>query len=73
MSETVMSEYIKGFDAGYSYVLNEVQKFAEIERQPQASNDAMTRRIKTEVLYRLLAQLKMESKPDIRESTYKII
>jgi len=65
MSETVMSEYIKGFDAGYSYVLNEVEKFAEIERQPQASDDAMTRRIKTEVLYRLLAQLKME---DFKES-----
>jgi hypothetical protein len=24
---TTMSEYIKGFDAGYDYVLNEVEKF----------------------------------------------
>jgi len=69
MSETTMSEYIKGFDAGFSYVLNEVERFAEVERQPQASHDAMTRRIKTEVLYRLLAHLKMEGKPDTREST----
>ena len=28
MNETTMSEYIKGFDAGYAYVL------AEIERHP---------------------------------------
>ena len=28
MNETTMSDYIKGFDAGYAYVL------AEIERQP---------------------------------------
>jgi len=63
MSETIMSEYIEGFDAGYSHVLKKVKRFAEVERQPQASHDAMTRRIKTEVLYRLLAQLKVEGKP----------
>ena len=68
MSETTMSEYIKGFDAGYSYVLNEVERFAEVERQPQASHDAMTRRIKTEVLYRLLAHLKMEDKPNAQNN-----
>jgi hypothetical protein len=68
-SEAIMSEYIKGFDAGYAYVLTELERFAEQERQPQASHDAMTRRIKTEVLYRLLSHLKMEDKPDIREST----
>ena len=28
-SETVMSEYIKGFDAGYNYVLNEIENFRE--------------------------------------------
>ena len=28
MSETVMSEYIKGFDAGYDYVLIEIERFA---------------------------------------------
>lgn len=27
VTETVMSEYIKGFDAGYSYVLNEIEMF----------------------------------------------
>ena len=26
--EAVMSEYIKGFDAGYSYVLNEIERYA---------------------------------------------
>jgi len=63
-AEAVMSDYIKGFDAGYAYVLTELERFAEQERQPQASHDAMTRRIKTEVLYRLLSHLKMEDKPD---------
>jgi hypothetical protein len=24
-----MSEYIKGFDAGYSYVLNEIEQYAK--------------------------------------------
>jgi hypothetical protein len=28
-SETVMSEYIKGFDAGYDYVLNEIERWQE--------------------------------------------
>ena len=27
--ETVMSEYIKGFDAGYDYVLNEIERWQE--------------------------------------------
>ena len=27
--ETVMSEYIKGFDAGYGYVLNEIERWQE--------------------------------------------
>jgi len=27
MSETTMSEYIKGFDAGYGYALNEVEQY----------------------------------------------
>ena len=26
-SETVMSEYIKGFDAGYDFVLNEIKRW----------------------------------------------
>jgi hypothetical protein len=28
-SEAVMSEYIKGFDAGYSYVLSEIERYAK--------------------------------------------
>jgi hypothetical protein len=27
--ETVMSEYIRGFDAGYAYVLNEIEQYAK--------------------------------------------
>ena len=55
MSETTMSEYIKGFDAGYAYVLNEVEQWIKREQyDPQ--------RIAPVLL--LLAQLKMEGKPD---------
>ena len=46
-SEAVMSEYIKGFDAGYSYVLNEIERW-----QDEVGQD----------LGVLLAHLKMESK-----------
>ena len=54
MSETTMSEYIKGFDAGYAYVLNEVEQWIKREGyDPQ--------RIAPVLL--LLAQLKMEDKP----------
>jgi len=28
-SEAVMSDYIKGFDAGYAYVLNEIEQYAK--------------------------------------------
>lgn len=28
MSETVMSEYIKGFDHGCDYIVNEIERFA---------------------------------------------
>ena len=51
-SEAVMSDYIKGFDAGYSYVLNEIERY--IEAYPS----------KEFVLYELLAHLKMEGKPN---------
>ena len=27
--ETTMSEYIKGFDSGYDYVLNEIERWQE--------------------------------------------
>jgi hypothetical protein len=51
-SEAVMSEYIKGFDAGYSYVLNEIE--GHTKRYPDNKF----------VLEELLAHLKMEGKPD---------
>jgi len=57
-SEAVMSEYIKGFDAGYAYVLHEIENYIKSAN----SHDAM-------VLVQLLSHLKMEDKPDIREST----
>ena len=52
-AETVMSEYIKGFDAGYAYVLNELEQYIAKAN----SHDAM-------VLVQLLAHLKMEGKPE---------
>jgi len=61
-AEAVMSEYIRGFNSGFAFVLHEIEQFAETERQPQASHDALTRRIKTEVLSRLMSHLKMEGK-----------
>jgi hypothetical protein len=51
-SETVMSEYIKGFDAGYDYVLREIENY--IKRAN--SHDAV-------MLVELLSHLKMEGKP----------
>jgi hypothetical protein len=45
-SETVMSEYIKGFDAGYGYVLNEIERW-----QNEVGED----------LHVLLAHLRMET------------
>lgn len=49
-SETVMSEYIKGFDAGYDYVLNEIVRYAN-----EYKDDKMP-------FMELLAHLKMENK-----------
>jgi hypothetical protein len=54
--ETVMSEYIKGFDAGYSYVLNEIERF---ERDGP---------IYAKTIPALLAHLRMEPKKG-RETT----
>jgi hypothetical protein len=45
-SEAVMSEYIKGFDAGYDYVLNEIERW-----QDEVGQD----------LHVLLAHLRMET------------
>jgi len=51
MNETTMSEYIKGFDAGYAYVLNEVEQWIKREaHDPQRIAAVLT----------LLAHLKME-------------
>ena len=50
-AETVMSDYIKGFDSGYEYVLHEIEKY--IKQYPD-NKFALTE---------LLAHLKMESKP----------
>jgi len=55
--EAVMSEYIKGFDAGYSYVLNEIEQYIWKYKDTTFSLDE------------LLAHLKMEDKPDVRENT----
>jgi hypothetical protein len=52
-SETVMSEYIKGFDAGYDYVL------CVIERWPEESGQDLSL---------LLSHLRMEDKKG-RETT----
>ena len=55
-SESVMSDYIKGFDSGYGYVLHEIENY--IKQYPDNKF----------VLEELLAHLKMEGKPDTRES-----
>ena len=57
MNETTMSEYIKGFDAGYAYVLNEMEQWVKRE----AHN---AQRIAP--VLSLLAHLKMEQ---VRENT----
>ena len=51
-SEAVMSDYIKGFDAGYSYVLNEIERYIEVYP------------VDVFAAKELLAHLKMEGKPD---------
>jgi hypothetical protein len=50
-AEAVMSDYIKGFDAGYSYVLNEIEQYVKAYPSEEF------------VLKELLAHLKMEGKP----------
>ena len=53
--ETVMSEYIKGFDAGYEYVLHEMERYIRVrEFEPRVANP----------LKDLLAHLKMEKTPN---------
>jgi len=50
-AEAVMSDYIKGFDAGYSYVLNEIEQYAKAYRGDKLP------------FAELLYHLKMEGKP----------
>ena len=52
MSETVMSEYIKGFDHGCDYIVTEIERYIK----ECNSHDAL-------VLIDLLKRLKMEDKP----------
>lgn len=56
VSEAVMSEYIRGFDAGYDYVLSEIERF---ERDGP---------VYAKTIPALLARLRMESKQG-RETT----
>ena len=51
-SEAVMSDYIKGFDSGYSYVLNEIERYIDVY-----PTDVFA-------VKELLAHLKMEGKPE---------
>ena len=50
-AEAVMSDYIKGFDAGYDYVLNEIEQYAKAYRGDKLP------------FAELLYHLKMEGKP----------
>ena len=51
-SEAVMSDYIKGFDAGYGYALNEIERYINVY-----PTDVFA-------VKELLAHLKMEGKPE---------
>ena len=52
-SEAVMSDYIKGFDAGYAFVLNEVEQHAKQYKEKEICF----------AFLELLQHLKMEGKP----------
>jgi len=54
MSETVMSEYIKGFDHGCDYIIHEIELLAV----KASSHDAL-------VLVDLIERLKMQGKYDL--------
>ena len=62
MSETTMSEYIKGFDHGCDYIIHEIELIAATV----SSHDAL-------VLADLIERLKNARQIRLRESTYKII
>lgn len=52
MSETVMSEYIKGFDHGCDYIVAEIERFA---LEHDGDENILIRK--------LISKLKMEDKP----------
>ena len=53
-AETVMSEYIKGFDSGYGLALDEIEKYIKRhDYEPRITGPLLS----------LLAHLKMEGKP----------
>jgi hypothetical protein len=52
MSETVMSEYIKGFDHGCDYIIAEIERFA---LEHDGDENILIRE--------LISKLKMEDKP----------
>ena len=52
MSETVMSEYIKGFDHGCDYIVAEIERFA---LEHDGDENILIRE--------LISKLKMEDKP----------
>ena len=52
-AEAVMSDYIKGFDAGYAFVLNEVERHAKQYKEKEICF----------AFLELLQHLKMEGKP----------
>jgi hypothetical protein len=55
MSETVMSEYIKGFDHGCDYIVTEIERYIKLrDYEPRITGP----------LLNLLAHLKMEGKPE---------
>ena len=56
-SEALMSDYIKGFDAGYGYVLAEIERYINVY-----PTDVFA-------VKELLAHLKLEDKQKTREST----
>ena len=57
MSETTMSEYIKGFDHGCDYIVAEIERFA-LEHDGE----------KNILLHDLIARLKMEDRPSAQNN-----
>lgn len=60
MSETTMSEYIKGFDHGCDYIVAEIERYIK----ESTSHDAL-------VLVDLVCRLKMQGKYDLGKTPTK--